>query len=62
MTYKDHPDDLNCGVGKTSGRAQLLDAASAQKQWSQPVGESQFAVHLLGTCRMGTIEDFRHQC
>jgi choline dehydrogenase-like flavoprotein len=30
-----------------------LDVAGAQKKWSHPIKESEFAVHLLGTCRMG---------
>src|ERR1700687_5400641 len=53
MTYKDHPDDLKLWSWQNERARELLDAAGAQKQWSQPVGESQFAVHLLGTCRMG---------
>jgi choline dehydrogenase-like flavoprotein len=53
MTYKDHPDDLKLWRWQNQRAHELLDAAGAQKQWSQPVDESQFAVHLLGTCRMG---------
>jgi choline dehydrogenase-like flavoprotein len=53
MTYKDHPDDIKL-VNWMNGRAQeLLDAAGAVKKWSYPAQEQQFAVHLLGTCRMG---------
>jgi choline dehydrogenase-like flavoprotein len=32
---------------------ELLDAAGAQQKWAPTIGEQQFAVHLLGTCRMG---------
>ena len=54
MTYKDHADDLKL-VNWLSARAlEILDAAGAEKKWAHPVSEQQFAVHLLGTCRMGT--------
>ena len=53
MTYKDHADDLKL-VNWLSARAlEILDAAGAEKKWAHPVSEQQFAVHLLGTCRMG---------
>jgi len=53
MTYKDHPDDLRL-VNWLSARAlEILDAAGAERKWAHPVNEQQFAVHLLGTCRMG---------
>jgi choline dehydrogenase-like flavoprotein len=53
LTYKDHPDDLKL-VNWLNVRAQeLLEAAGAEKKWSYPAQEQQFAVHLLGTCRMG---------
>ena len=53
MTYKDHPDDIKLGNWMNSRASELLDAAGAQKKWSLPAQEQQFAVHLLGTCRMG---------
>jgi choline dehydrogenase-like flavoprotein len=53
MTYKDHPDDLKLCNWMAGHAMELLDAAGAQKKWTFPVGEQQFAVHLLGTCRMG---------
>jgi choline dehydrogenase-like flavoprotein len=53
MTYKDHPDDIKLGNWMNSRASELLDAAGAQKKWSFPAQEQQFAVHLLGTCRMG---------
>jgi choline dehydrogenase-like flavoprotein len=53
MTYKDHPDDLKT-VRYLNDRAQeLMHAANARKVWTEPVEEQSFAVHLLGTCRMG---------
>lgn len=53
MTYKDHPDDLKLCTWLYARAHELLDAAGATKHWSYPVQEQQFAVHLLGTCRMG---------
>jgi choline dehydrogenase-like flavoprotein len=53
MTYKDHPDDIKLGNWMNLRASELLDAAGAQKKWSLPAQEQQFAVHLLGTCRMG---------
>jgi choline dehydrogenase-like flavoprotein len=53
MTYKDHPDDLKLSNWMFGRALELLDAAGAQKKWSYPAQEATFAVHLLGTCRMG---------
>jgi choline dehydrogenase-like flavoprotein len=53
VTYKDHPDDLKLANWLNARSLELLDAAGAQKKWSFPIGEQQFGVHLLGTCRMG---------
>jgi choline dehydrogenase-like flavoprotein len=53
LTYKDHPDDLKVARWLNERALELLDAAGAQRKWSQPVEEQQFGVHLLGTCRMG---------
>jgi choline dehydrogenase-like flavoprotein len=53
LTYKDHPDDIKTATYLNGFALQLLDAAGAQKKWSFPIGEQQFGVHLLGTCRMG---------
>jgi choline dehydrogenase-like flavoprotein len=53
LTYKDHPDDLKLWAWQNQRAHELLDAAGAQKKWSHPIKESEFAVHLLGTCRMG---------
>ena len=32
---------------------EILDAAGARTKWQNPITEQRFAVHLLGTCRMG---------
>ena len=53
MTYKDHPDDLKVAKWLNDRALELLDAAGATKKWSYPIVEQEFAVHLLGTCRMG---------
>jgi choline dehydrogenase-like flavoprotein len=53
MTYKDHPDDLRLTDWLNARAYELLDAAGAVRKWSFPAQEQQFAVHLLGTCRMG---------
>lgn len=53
MTYKDHPDDIKLCNWLNVRAVELLNAAGAQKIWSNPVEEQQFSVHLLGTCRMG---------
>ena len=53
VTYKDHPDDVS-NAAFLQGKAQeLIDAAGAERTWSQPAGETTGGVHLLGTCRMG---------
>jgi choline dehydrogenase-like flavoprotein len=53
LTYQDHPDDLKLATWLNARALEILDAAGAQKKWSFPIEEQQFAVHLLGTCRMG---------
>ena len=53
MTYTDHPDDLKLWRWLDARAMELLEAAGAQKKWAAPVQEQEFAVHLLGTCRMG---------
>jgi choline dehydrogenase-like flavoprotein len=52
-TYKDHPDDLSIARFLQDRAVEILDAAGAKKIWKANVSESSFAVHLLGTCRMG---------
>ncbi len=53
VTYKDHPDDLKTCQYLLDRALELLDATPALRKWSYPVSEQEFAVHLLGTCRMG---------
>ena len=53
MTYKDHADDLKLAKWLNDRSLELLDAAGATQKWSYPIVEQEFAVHLLGTCRMG---------
>jgi choline dehydrogenase-like flavoprotein len=53
VTYKDHPDDLKTCEYLRARANELLDVTPAMRKWSDPVGEQQFGVHLLGTCRMG---------
>jgi len=53
LTYKDHPDDLKTMQFFLDRALELLDAAGARRKWSWPITEQSFAVHLLGTCRMG---------
>jgi choline dehydrogenase-like flavoprotein len=53
MTYKDHPDDMKLATWLNARGLELLDAAGAKQKWSFPIEEQSFAVHLLGTCRMG---------
>jgi choline dehydrogenase-like flavoprotein len=54
MTYKDHPDDLKTVKYLQDRGLELLAAAQATRVWAPPVREQTFAVHLLGTCRMGS--------
>jgi choline dehydrogenase-like flavoprotein len=53
LTYKDHPDDLKLSNWLIDRAHEIFEAAGAQKHWGYPATEAQFAVHLLGTCRMG---------
>jgi choline dehydrogenase-like flavoprotein len=53
MTYRDHPNDLKMEQWMQDRAMEILDAAGAKAKWRSPIDEQQFAVHLLGTCRMG---------
>jgi choline dehydrogenase-like flavoprotein len=53
LTYKDHPDDIKLSNWLSARGMELLEAAGAKQKWNFPAQEQQFAVHLLGTCRMG---------
>jgi choline dehydrogenase-like flavoprotein len=54
VTYKDHPDDLANARFLQDRGAEILEAAGALRVTKPPVTNSDFAMHLLGTCRMGT--------
>jgi choline dehydrogenase-like flavoprotein len=53
ITYQDHPQDLKLYKYFADHAENLLNAAGAKRVWQLPVESQQFAVHLLGTCRMG---------
>jgi len=53
VTYKDHPDDLKTCKYLQDRAMIMLDGTGARRKWASPIGESEFGVHLLGTCRMG---------
>jgi choline dehydrogenase-like flavoprotein len=53
MTFRDHPNDLKLAEWMKARAMEILDAAGAKAKWGFPIQEQQFAVHLLGTCRMG---------
>jgi choline dehydrogenase-like flavoprotein len=54
MTYRDHPNDLKMMQWMQDRAMEIMDAADAKVKWRLPVQEQQFAVHLLGTCRLGS--------
>ena len=53
MTFRDHPNDMKMMEWMKDRAMEILDAAGAKTKWHAPIQEQQFAVHLLGTCRMG---------
>jgi choline dehydrogenase-like flavoprotein len=53
-TYTDHPDDLKNAAFLAGHATDIAHAAGALAVWSAPVIAQTLAVHLLGTCRMGT--------
>lgn len=53
MTFRDHPNDLRMMNWMKERALEILDTAGAKTKWANPVTEQEFAVHLLGTCRMG---------
>jgi choline dehydrogenase-like flavoprotein len=53
MTYSDSPNDLKLMEWMSARTLDILEAAGAKTKWHQPVSSQSFAVHLLGTCRMG---------
>ena len=52
-TYTDHPDDLKNATFLSGHATDIAHAAGALKVWSDPIVPQTFAVHMLGTCRMG---------
>jgi choline dehydrogenase-like flavoprotein len=53
VTYKDHPDDLATARFLRDRSVEIMEAAGAQRIWTEDVLERTLSVHLLGTCRMG---------
>jgi choline dehydrogenase-like flavoprotein len=55
VTYDYHPDDAATMKWMLQRQIEILDAAGAQKTWSQPwdVVDNMPSRHLMGTCRMG---------
>jgi choline dehydrogenase-like flavoprotein len=53
MTYSDHPQDLKLYKYFAERGDEMLHASGAAQTWQMPVESTDFAVHLLGTCRMG---------
>ena len=53
MTYSDSPNDLKFMKWMSERGLEILDAAGAKTKWGMPIASTNFAVHLLGTCRMG---------
>ncbi len=53
MTYSDSPNDLKFMKWMSERGLEILDAAGARTKWGMPIASTNFAVHLLGTCRMG---------
>src|SRR5262249_32067623 len=53
VTYRDHHETMKTVQFMQDREMELLDAAGAQKSWRLPFEDPEYAVHLLGTCRMG---------
>jgi choline dehydrogenase-like flavoprotein len=53
MTYADSPNDMKFMNWMSDRAMEILDAAGAKSKWRGPIESQKFAVHLLGTCRMG---------
>jgi choline dehydrogenase-like flavoprotein len=54
VTYKEHENDVRLYWFFQDRTVELLKAAGALKVWTFPLDTYYPAVHLLGTCRMGT--------
>ena len=53
VTYRDHDDDIAIADYMLGYAEQMMEAAGAVEQWSDPPGLQNSGAHLLGTCRMG---------
>jgi len=53
VTYRDHADDLANARFLQDRSVEIAEAAGAQKVARGPIASQDFAMHLLGTCRMG---------
>lgn len=55
VTYDYHPDDVATMKWMMERQIEILQAAGAQKTWSQPwdVADNMPSRHLMGACRMG---------
>ena len=55
VTFENHPDDMATMKWLLSKQVEILEAAGAQKIWSQPfdIVDNMPSRHLMGTCRMG---------
>jgi choline dehydrogenase-like flavoprotein len=55
VTYDYHPDDIATMKWTMEKQIEILEAAGAQKTWSQPcdIASMMPSRHLMGTCRMG---------
>lgn len=56
VTFDYHPDDLATMKWMLARQVEILEAAGAQRIWSQPfdLADNMPSRHLMGTCRMGT--------
>lgn len=54
ITFREHDNDRRLYRFFQDRNLELLDAAGAVKRWEYPLDTYYPAVHLLGTCRMGT--------
>ncbi len=55
VTFDYHPDDVATMKWIMTKQIEILEAAGAQKTWSQPftLADNMPSRHLMGTCRMG---------
>ncbi len=53
LTYNDHPDDMAMAGFMQQRSVEILEAAGAEKVWTDEIVPQNIGAHLLGTCRMG---------